>query len=383
MARQLLLDRAHLDIVTAVERIGGLQAQEPASPFIGLWTRLAGFAPADLDRAFSARSVVKGTLMRSTLHAVSATDYLDLWPAVRPMVQGIRRQDRVRPPDPATLAAMIALAEAFTTEPRLLTELRDHIGERDGMAPDEVVWWLRRAVAFVHAPSDIPWSFGRRPRIVHADAWLGADRWTTEAVAIERLARRYLGAFGPASAADVAQWSGLAVGRLRPGIAAIDAAGDLRRFADERGRELLDLEGAPLPDPDTPAPPRLLPMWDSTLLAFADRTRLIGDVERSVVIARNGDTLPTFTVDGVVAGLWWAERDGPGTRIVIEPFRPPLAGSAARALEREGERLAELVGPLEPAVYARYQRWRPAPFATRLQGARPADDTDDEGLDLR
>jgi hypothetical protein len=79
-----------------------------------------------------------------------------------------------------------------------------------------------------------------------------------------------------------------------------------------------------------------------------------------VVIARNGDTLPTFIVDGVVAGLWWAEAaPGGRTRIAIEPFRPPLKRPDLRALEEEGERLAELVYPLEPAVYTRYQRWRP------------------------
>jgi hypothetical protein len=277
------------------------------------------------------------------------------------MIEGIRRQDRVQPPSARRLADLTARAEAFTAEPRGLNELRDHLGATDGLAPDEVVWWIRRRVAFAHAPSDVPWAFGRRPRLAHALTWLGVDGWPTAEAALERLVRRYLGAFGPATAADLAQWSGLAVRKVRPGIAAVEATGDLRRFNDERGRELLDLEGTPLPGPDTPAPPRLLPMWDSTLLAFADRTRLISDEDRRVVIARNGDTLPTFTVDGVVAGLWWAEAaPGGRTRIVIEPFRPPLQRADARVLEQEGERLAEVVAPLEPTVYARYQRWRPA-----------------------
>lgn len=362
LGRQLLLERATLDVVTATERIGGLQAQEPASPHIGLWTRLSGFKPADLDRALAKRSVVKGTLMRSTVHIVSAADYLHLWPAVVPGLGSSRRQDRATPPSARRLAALRARAEAFTAEPRGLGELREHLADADGMAPDEVLWWIRRSVAFAHAPSDVPWSFGRRPRLAHALPWLGADGWPATDESIQHLVRRYLGAFGPATAADLAQWSGLAVGTVRPGIAALDAAGELTRFGDERGRELLDLEGAPLPDPDTPAPPRLLPMWDSTLLAFADRTRLISDQDRRVVIARNGDTLPTFTVDGVVAGLWWAEaQPGGRTRIVIEPFRLPLARAAARTLEREGERLADVVGPLEPGVYTRYRRWRPGP----------------------
>jgi hypothetical protein len=368
LARQRLLERADLDVVTALDRIGGLQAQEPASPYIGLWTRLCRFDPTDLDRAFAERKAVKGTLMRATLHAVSAADYLDLWPAVRPMVQAIRRQDRAKPPEAASLTSLSAAVAAFASEPRGLTDLRAHVGEQAGMSADEVVWWLRRAVAFIHAPGDDVWSFGRRPRLVHAGAWLGSDRWTDEALAVERLARRYLAAFGPATAADMAQWSGLSVGRLRLGIAAIETAGDLRRFSDERGRELLDLDFAPLPDADVPAPPRLLPMWESTLLAFADRTRVISDDDRRVVIARNGDTLPTFTVDGVVAGLWWAEAtDGGRSRIVIEPFRPPLARDDARALEREGERLAEFITPLEPRVYGRYQRWRRGRDATSEQ----------------
>ena len=360
LSRQLLLERTKLDVVSATERIGGLQAQEPASPHIGLWTRVAEFQPADLDWALAQRSVVKGTLMRSTLHIVSAADYLHLWPAIVPGLGGTRRGDRATPPSPERLAALRAKAEAFTAEPRGLGELRDHLGGADGMAPDEVLWWVRRSVPFAHAPSDVPWSFGRRPRLAHALPWLGADAWPTTDEAIQHLVRRYLGAFGPATAADLAQWSGLAVGALRPGVTALDTGGELRRFSDERGRELLDLEGAPLPDADTPAPPRLLPMWDSTLLAFADRTRLISDEDRRAVIARNGDTLPTFTVDGVVAGLWWAGAEPGGRiRIVIEPFRPPLRRADMRALEAEGERLAAVVAPLEPAVYSRYQRWRP------------------------
>ena len=101
-------------------------------------------------------------------------------------------------------------------------------------------------------------------------------------------------------------------------------------------------------------------MWDSILLAYADRTRIISDVDRAIVIAKNGDTLPTFTVDGHVAGLWWAERD-PGSatsHIVLEPFRP-IAASARRALVAEAESLAAFIDPHEPRVYSRYQRWRP------------------------
>src|SRR5688572_26098368 len=119
----------------ATERIGGLQAQEPASPHIGLWSRVAAFEPVDLDRALAKRDVVKGTLMRSTLHIVSAADYLHLWPAVVPGLGSTRREDRAQPPSADRLAALRARAEAFTAEPRGLGELRDHLGGADGMAP--------------------------------------------------------------------------------------------------------------------------------------------------------------------------------------------------------------------------------------------------------
>ena len=144
---------------------------------------------------------------------------------------------------------------------------------------------------------------------------------------------------------------------MRPAIAAIDAAGDLRRYRTEAGRELIDLADAPLPDEDVPAPPRLLPMWDSTVLAFDDRTRIVSDADRARIIARNGDTLPVFLVDGLVAGRWWAAADGGHTRIELEPFRP-LARSDRLALETLGDRLARFVEPHEPEVYRRYQRWR-------------------------
>jgi hypothetical protein len=365
LARQLLLDRSELDVVAAVHAIAGLQAQEPASPFIGLWTRVAGFRVEALEAAITHRDVVKGTLMRATLHAVTAADYRAFQPAVQPMLQRIRRQDRVQPPDAAELRRLSEVAAAFTDEPRSLTELREHLAAQGSdTPPEEALWWLRRHAAFVHAPVDgAPWSFGRRPQLVHAPTWLGdPDPFATEDAALDHLARRYLAAFGPASAADLARWSGLAAARIRPSLQRLEGGDELRRFADERGRMLLDLVEAPRPPAETPAPPRLLPMWDSMLLAFDDRTRVISDAHRAVVIAKNGDTLPTFTVDGRVAGRWWAERDRPTgvPPLVLEPFAP-IPAAARRALARELEDLAALIAPHEPAVYARYQRWRPGP----------------------
>ena len=355
-----------LDPVAAIERIGGLQAQEPASPFLALWARrgAADVDAGDLEAAFRARTVVKGTLMRATLHAVTVADYLALLPAVLPMLRGIRRGDRREPPTPDHLRRLAEAATAFTAVPRSLTELRALLAAHaDGIDPDEVVWWLRRHLTFLHAPADegTPWAFGRRPRIVEAAAWLGGAAFADPAEATRHLVRRHLAAFGPASAADIGAWSGVPIGQLRPALAALDAEGALWHATDERGRALVDLVDAPRPPAETAAPPRLLPMWDSVLLAHADRTRIIDDADRAVVVARNGDTLPTFLVDGRVAGLWWTDP-APGGRVhvAIEPFRR-IDRAARRALEDEGERLAAFVEPFEPRVYGRYQRWRRRP----------------------
>jgi nucleotide-binding universal stress UspA family protein len=220
----------------------------------------------------------------------------------------------------------------------------------DGLVADDVWWLVRRQSTLVHVPDGVPWAFGRRPMMVAAASWLSDEGFAEEAAAVEHLVRRYLTAFGPATAADLAQWSGLSAAALRPGI---DAVAE-RRFADERGRQLLDVADAPLPDADVPAPPRLLPMWDSTLLAFDDRTRMMSDEDRLRVIARNGDVAPTFIVDGRVGGLWWADHEGGRTHIELEPFRP-LGAADRTALEAEGERMARFLEPLEPRVYGRYR----------------------------
>lgn len=357
LARQLLLERDAVDLTPAVESIGGLQAQEPASPFIALWARLAGFKSGSLDRALAERKLVKGTLMRRTVHIVSAADYRASWIATQARLTGVRRADRRDVPDARLLQELRRFGSDFASEPRSLPELRDRLGERDGRSGDELLWWLRWVHPLIHVPADVPWSFGRRPQLVDADAWLPPGEWPDPASAMEHLVRRYLGAFGPASVADIARWAGIPVSAVRPGVDAVEDGGDLRVYRADSGRQLVDLVDAPLPDDHVEARPRLLPMWDSIVLAHDDRSRIISDADRARVVARNGDTLATILVDGEVAGRWWAAVDLGRTRIELEPFRR-LDRADHDALERLAEGLARFVEPLEPAVYARYRRWR-------------------------
>ena len=373
LARQHLLRRGRLDVVEAAAAVGGLQAQEPASPYLALWTRLESFDAAEMTRAFEERRLVKAGLMRATLHAVPAADYLRLRPAVEPVFSASSRLMRGLRPDPERLARLRAEIEALAATPRPNNELRDRIAEVEGVddaeAREALWWWVRRTTPLIQAPSGGPWSFGRRPLMVAPEAWLGAT-FGTEADGLVLLVRRYLAALGPATVADVASWSRLAVVRLRPAIAALDAAGELWHGRDERGRELLDLVDAPRPSADVDAPPRLLPMWDGLVLGHADRTRVISDEDRARVVAGNGDTYPSFLVDGRVAGLWWTtgvrRRAGDRARAV-----PPAGAGRTRRARGRGRHARRL--PRRPgAARIRPISGGPRPKAGSLTAGRRA-----------
>jgi hypothetical protein len=326
LARQLLLERVRLPVGRALERVAGIQAQDVIPPFVGLWTRLAGFERRDLMRALDRRTAVRATLMRGTIHIVTARDYACFAPATLPMVQRLYRsylRDRQPVPDVERLAAQ---ALAYAEEPRTSAEMRDFLGGEDA-------WWrIRREALFVNAPSDEPWSFSRARRFVAASAWLDRSLADVEK-GRDHLVRRYLASFGPATTADLSAWSGLTAAELRPALERVR----LRRFRDERGRLLFDIPGAPLPDPRTPAQPRLLPLFDNSILSHADRTRVISDEHRRIVI-RGGLVDSAFLVDGFVAGVWRLRKGS----FELEPFER-LTRSAERALRREGAAIEAFV----------------------------------------
>jgi hypothetical protein len=323
LARQLILDRAPMPVGRALEQVAGVQAQDVVAPFIGLWTRVAGFEREHLKRALRRRTAIRATLMRGTLHIVSARDYALFAPATLPMVQRLYRSHLRDREEVSNVAELTRNALAYAAEPRTNAELRDFLGSEDA-------WWrVRREALFVNTPGNEPWAFGRARRFVAASAWL--DRpLAAAATGRTHLVRRYLAAFGPAGIADLSAWSGLTVADLRPVVETLR----LRRFRDERGRLLLDVPGAPLPGPDAPAPPRLLPAFDNVLLSHADRTRVISDEHRRVVIS-GGIVDPVVLVDGFVAGRWRLVKGKPE----LEPFGP-IPRRAERDLRRELDAVA-------------------------------------------
>ena len=335
LERQLLLERRALPADGAVERLAGMQAQEPQAPYIGLWSRLDGFDPDELSRLITGRGAIRTTLMRATIHLVTARDWVWLWPLIRPVparaFRGSAFSKRLAGAEvDEVVAAGRALIEA---EPRTRAEVGRLLAERWPAAEPAA---LSHAVAchlpVVHVPPRGLWRRSGQARWTTARAWLGAAPADTPA--IEDLVRRYLAAFGPATVKDIQAWSGLTGVRV-----VVDGLRDeLRTAVDEDGRELLDLPGAPLPDAGTPAPPRFLAPFDNAILAHADRGRIIAPEHRDV--AFRDRLMRTFLVDGFVAGTWRID----GATLTVSPLRA-LAARDRRAVTDEAERLLAFAGP--------------------------------------
>src|SRR4051794_1879408 len=304
LARQMLLEREALGVAEAVQRLGGLQAQEPRPPFAALWSRLRSVDPEDVRAALARREVVRATSMRATLHLLSRGDYLALRRALAPALSaamGGALKGRMEGLDPAKVLA--AAERLLADRPLTFDELRAALSARFPAANERALGYVvRTQLPLVIVPTDDRWGFGRTPAVTPAAAWLGES--PAEEGDPQALVRRHLAAFGPATVADVQAWSG--VKGLKGAVAGM--RDELRTFVDERGRELFDVPDGPLPPQDADAPPRLLAPFDSVVLALADRRRLIADEHKPRLATRNLRVPATFLVDGVVAGTWGTER---------------------------------------------------------------------------
>jgi hypothetical protein len=326
LARQLLLERATLSIPDALSRLAGIQNQYAPNAYLRLWSCLGDFRREDLTRAYEDATVVQGTLMRGTIHTVARDDY-------RLMLGAIARQQRdwseratKAPPnvDRSTGAARVrgALANGPAKRPALLALLTDeHPAVRFSIDTD---------LAILRVPPSGTWERRRADLCALADDVIGPGA-VDEEVAIRTMVERYLAAFGPAPVADVASYLGMNLAPVRSVVASLE----LPRLRAEDGTELLDVDGAPLPDPETPAPVRFLPTWDSILLVHARRTQVLPEPYRPLVFhVKMPPSYPTFLVDGQVAGTWRHE-DG---EIRLSPFRD-LAPAERAAVQDEAHAL--------------------------------------------
>ncbi|MGH3229064.1 MAG: winged helix DNA-binding domain-containing protein [Streptosporangiaceae bacterium] len=353
LARQLLLERAPLNVTDAVRRVVALQAQQPASPYLALWNRLAGFDPAELDDAFASHHVVRAQLMRVTMHAVHTQDHQAFREAMDPTLRASRLGDPRFRASGLTAEDADALMSGlldFADQPRTGPECEAWLAGRLGAPMPPLAWrMLRQYAPLWHAPTGGPWLFGSRAYVAARPRPVLADP-DVSGFALQTLVRRYLEGFGPASIADMAQFAMVQRARLKAAVQAL--GGSLTQLEGPDGTVLYDVPGAALPHGDTPAPPRLMAMWDSVLLAYADRGRLIPPGYRKIVTRMNGDVLPAVLVDGYVAGVWRAVQDG----IEATAFHA-LPGSAWEGLAAEARALVPLLADREPEVYGRYHHW--------------------------
>lgn len=329
LARQLLLERHDLPAVDVLERLVGLQAQTPQSPYVGLWSRVTDFDPEELSGLIRDRGAVRIALMRSTIHLVSGRDCLRLRPLVQPYIDrqfaAGRHAKLIAGVD---LDAVVAAGRALLEdEPRTLTDLGKLLAERfPGHDATALSYAVRAAAPLVQIPPRGLWRRAGRPVCATAEDWLGKP--LARRTSLPNLVLRYLGAFGPASVRDIQSWSGLTrmrevVERLRPRLAV---------FRDELGTELFDLRDAPRPRGDAPAPPRFLPDFDNILLSHADRGRMVAGARAALPIGK-----PTVLVDGFVQGMWKLDRTR-GT-IELEPLGR-LSRAERSAVADEAERLS-------------------------------------------
>ncbi|HEY3522312.1 MAG TPA: winged helix DNA-binding domain-containing protein, partial [Candidatus Limnocylindrales bacterium] len=333
--------RAPLD---EVEHLVGMQAQSPGAPYVGLWTRLASFDPLVLSRALEERRVVRMTVMRGTLHLVTAADAFLLRPAMEPLLRrAFRSSTFARRVAGVDLGRVVAAGEQLLHDHALtMAELGPLLAARFAHGDGEALaYTVRYLLPLVQVPPRGLWRRSGPAAFATLESWLGrraANESTEEE--LEAVVLRYVGAFGPASVMDVQAWSWLTglrvvLERLRP---------RLRTFVDEAGVELFDLPDAPRPPADTPAPVRFLPEYDNLLVSHADRSRVTtkGYLERAF-------TRGSFLVDGFVRGAWRPLRRRGSLAVVVEPFED-LETHERVAVEDEARRLATFLGTGEDAV---------------------------------
>ncbi len=335
LSRQHLLERSSLPIPDMVDHLVGMQAQNPLDPYFGLWARLADFDPLALAAMIERRQVVRTAFLRATIHLVTSKDLMAIDPTVRPVaVRVFASTSFARDIEGMDFDDLLDAGRSLLEEePRSRAELARLLA---ATWPDRDPQSMAQAVTYnlplVQVPPRGVW--GEKGNAIWAtvESWLGTR--IDAKPEPERLAVRYLAAFGPATVGDMRTWSGVTglgavMERIRP---------DLRVLRDDQGRELLDLPDAPRPDPDTPAPPRFLPEYDNVLLGHSDRTRVIGPDARAPGWAGN------VLYDGFLIGSWKLASSKSGARISVSPFQA-MSRQAKAALTEEALLLVAAIAP--------------------------------------
>lgn len=340
LARQLLLCRSNCTVLAAVTHLVGLQAQTPNAPYFALWSRLTSFDPKLLTELINNRRVVRIALMRGTIHSVTDSDCLELRQHFGGVLtRGLRGSFGKHLKGLNLKQVERAARKLLQKQPLSFNELGKLLEKRwPNRDPGALANVVRAMVPLVQIPPRGTWEEAGLATHVPAETWLG--RPLSKVPFLDRMIHRYLAAFGPATVRDVQSWSGIT--GLRAILESMRA--NLSTFTDEEGNELFDLHDAPRPDPDTPAPPRFLPVFDNVLLAHADRRRILSEAHRKMLFGSAALLEGTILIDGFVGARWKIAQQRGRAVLTVEPFAP-LRNRDRSEISEEGTGLLSFALP--------------------------------------
>jgi hypothetical protein len=334
LLRQHLLSRSAVPALGMVEHLVGLQAQENLSPYLSLAARLDGFDPEELSGALAGRAAVRLLTLRGTIHVLTPDDALALRPWVQPALDRqsngsqTSRPARDVPVDDLVAACRRLLADGPLPVKRLGELLAEAF---PGVPAEALAHKARERAPLVQVPPRGLWRQSGGVVYQTVETYLGRPAAPPD---VSDLVRRYLRAYGPATAADMTTWS--RVTRLGPVFASL--RDELVEVACDDGRTRYDVPGAPYADGEVPAPVRLLGGYDNVWLSHADRLHVVPEDVRGRWMGANGGVGNTVFVDGFMAGLWW-HRD---SRIELDVFRDLTRGQRAE-LDDEVARVEDVL----------------------------------------
>ncbi len=341
LSRQMLLERTDAPPITVIERLAGMQAQLASAPFVGLWTRIHNFQRSHLAAAIEKHDVVKVTLMRATLHLVSAADYRHFRTTFNATLEGAA-ESITKNRTPIDADRVLKVAHAFIAEkPRTFAEISAMLtAEMPESDVGAMRYTVRTHIPLVQVPITTGWSYPGTPAFTLADTWLGQPVSPDDH--LPDLIRRYLAAFGPATIADMQTWSYIPLATLKTAFETLRP--ELKVYRDEKKKELFDLPDSPVPSADTPAPVRFLPEFDNLVLSHKVRTRIVADEFRKKVYLPALRVAATILIDGFVGAVWKVEKTKGIATLSIEPL-VPLTKTLRSELESEAESLVRFVEP--------------------------------------
>jgi uncharacterized protein YcaQ len=336
--RQWLIERQDATALEAIEHLVAMQAQSPLAPYVGLWSRLKNFEPAELVKLLEDRQAVRGSMMRATIHLMSSRDFLAFRPLIQPRLEREVFQNmtygRHRLEGLDIDAVLKAGIERMTAGPATAVHLREHLAPLwPDREPAALAHAVRCLLPTIQTPPRGIWGKGGNPYMSTADLWLGSP--VDPNPSIDDLVLRYLAAYGPASVADAQSWSGLT--RLTEVFDRLD----LRTYTDaESGRTLYDLPDAVLPDEDLDVPTRFLPEYDNLLLSHANRTRWLATPNLLQQVFTQGALLH----NGQVTASWKLTKTPKQATLEITPLAK-LPRRVWQAIEPEAETLLTFTAP--------------------------------------